>query len=117
MAVLTNKDVDLSRQILFGLQLSPYFSAIYGDRSFPQRKPDPVGVIELMREARTSCRQTMMIGDSDTDVLTGRKAGVWTCGVTYGFGAHTLEAIPPDVFVDDLRELADLLNGTRHGWV
>jgi|SRR5215831_3106225 len=113
MAVLTNKDVELSRQILSGLGLSPYFSAIYGDRSFPQRKPDPVGVLELMREARTSSRQTMMIGDSDTDVLTGRNAGVWTCGVTYGFGAHTLQAIPPDVFVGDLRELADLLNGAR----
>jgi phosphoglycolate phosphatase len=113
MAVLTNKDVELSRQILSGLGLSPYFSAIYGDRSFPQRKPDPVGVLELMREARTSSRQTMMIGDSDTDVLTGRNAGVWTCGVTYGFGAHTLEAISPDVLVGDLRELADLLNGAR----
>jgi phosphoglycolate phosphatase len=113
MAVLTNKDVELSRQILSGLGLSPYFSAIYGDRSFRQRKPDPVGVLELMREARTSSRQTMMIGDSDTDVLTGRNAGVWTCGVTYGFGAHTLQAIPPDVLVCDLRELADLLNGAR----
>src|SRR6516164_158618 len=35
MAVLTNKDVDLSREILIGLGLRPYFSAIYGDRSFP----------------------------------------------------------------------------------
>ena len=34
MAVLTNKDVDLSLEILAGLGLSDYFSAIYGDHSF-----------------------------------------------------------------------------------
>ena len=117
MAVLTNKDVDLSREILAGLGLGPYFSAIYGDRSFPQRKPDPAGVIRLMRDVGTSARQTMMIGDSDTDVLTGRNAGVWTCGVTYGFGAHTLEAVPPDVLLGDLRELAELLNVRLRGSV
>jgi phosphoglycolate phosphatase len=112
-AVLTNKDVDLSREILTGLGLSHYFAAIYGDRSFARRKPDPVGVIKLMQDTGASARQTMMIGDSDTDVLTGRNAGVWTCGVTYGFGAHTLEAVPPDVLLSDLQELAELLDGSQ----
>jgi phosphoglycolate phosphatase len=54
-----------------------------------------------------------MVGDSDTDVLTGRNAGVWTCGVTYGFGAHTLQKVSPDLVIDDLRELPPLLNGHR----
>ena len=52
-----------------------------------------------------------MVGDSDTDILTGRNAGVWTCGVTYGFGAHTLEKVSPDLVIDDMRELPPLLNG------
>jgi phosphoglycolate phosphatase len=117
MAVLTNKDVDLSRKILTGLGVSQYFTAIYGDRSFNQRKPDPVGVVKLMQDVGTSARQTMIIGDSDTDVLTGRNAGVWTCGVTYGFGAHTLETVPPDVLLGNLSELADLLKGAVHGSV
>lgn len=117
MAVLTNKDIDLSREILSGLRLSHYFSAIYGDRSFRWRKPDPIGVIKLMQDAGASARQTMIIGDSDTDILTGRNAGVWTCGVTYGFGAQTLEAVPPDLLLGDLRELAELLNGRVCGSV
>jgi len=117
MAVLSNKDVDLSRKILTGLGVSQYFTAIYGDHSFNQRKPDPVGVVKLMQDVGTSARQTMIIGDSDTDVLTGRNAGIWTCGVTYGFGAHTLETVPPDVLLGNLNELADLLNGRVHGSV
>ena len=35
-------------------------------------------------------------------------AGLWTCGVTYGFAPHTLTIAPPDVVVDSPRELAEL---------
>jgi phosphoglycolate phosphatase len=46
-----------------------------------------------------------MIGDSSIDVLTGRNAGLWTCGVSYGFAPHTLDAVPPDVLVETPRDL------------
>ncbi len=111
MAVLTNKRVDFSREILAGLNAAHYFLWVYGDTSFPQKKPNPVGIFKMLSETGIAARQTMMIGDSDTDVLTGRNGGVWTCGVTYGFGSHTLQAVAPDLLLGDLRELAALLNG------
>jgi phosphoglycolate phosphatase len=110
MAVLTNKRVDFSREILGGLGLAQHFSWIYGDTSFPQKKPNPVGVLRLMSDTGIPARHALMVGDSDTDVLTGRNSGIWTCGVSYGFGAHTLETMPPDVIVNDLRDLPRLLN-------
>jgi len=55
--------------------------------------------------------RTIMIGDSISDVLAGRNAGAWTCGVNYGFGAPTLDEALPDIRIDDLRELPKLLNG------
>jgi phosphoglycolate phosphatase len=114
MAVLTNKRVDFSREILERLGLAHHFPWIYGDTSFPEKKPNPVGVYRLMRDTGIPARQTLMIGDSDTDVLTGRNAGIWTCGVTYGFGAHTLETVPPDLILNDLRDLPQVLN-SRYG--
>jgi len=51
-----------------------------------------------------------MIGDSSNDVLTGRKAGLWTCGVTYGFAPGTLGESPPDVLVDTPYDLSGLLD-------
>ncbi len=113
LAVLTNKPVRFSREMLERLGLAPLFTAIYGGNSFPQKKPDPMGVERLMADTGARERQTLMVGDSDTDVLTGRNAGVWTCGVTYGFGAHTLEEAPPDFIVGDLRDLPLLLNGGK----
>ena len=111
MAVLTNKPVNFSRDMLARLEIAPYFSFIYGGNSFPQKKPDPFGVRKLMGDLEASAGETLIVGDSDTDVLTGRNAGVWTCGVRYGFGAGTLENTPPDLLIDDLRDLARLLNG------
>jgi phosphoglycolate phosphatase len=115
MAVLTNKPVKFSCEMLTRLGFASYFSYIYGGNSFPQKKPDPTGLYKLMEDLKIAARETLMVGDSDTDILTGRNAGVWTCGVTYGFGAHTLEQVSPDLVIDDMRELPPLLNGNRRG--
>ncbi|HVB29760.1 MAG TPA: HAD-IA family hydrolase [Terriglobia bacterium] len=111
MAVLTNKPVDFSRAMLSGLGLAECFLQVYGGNSFENKKPDPVGLNRLMDETQAAASRTMMIGDSISDVLAGRNAGVWTCGVNYGFGAPTLDEAPPDMRIDDLRELPQLLNG------
>lgn len=113
MAVLTNKPVNFSREMLARLGFASRFVYIYGGNSFPQKKPDPIGLHKMMEDLQISARETLMVGDSDTDVLTGRNAGTWTCGVTYGFGAHTLQAVSPDLIIDDMRELPALLNGYR----
>jgi phosphoglycolate phosphatase len=111
MAILTNKPTGMSQEILRGLGLASYFSFVYGGDSFPQKKPEPAGVLKLMQDLQVPAVRTMLVGDSDTDVLTGRNAGVWTCAVTYGFGAATLKSTPPDLLLDDMRELPPLLGG------
>lgn len=113
LAVLTNKPVVFSRKMLAGLGLARYFAFIYGGNSFGQKKPDPVGVFKLLNDLKIPPEAAMVVGDSDTDVLTGRNAGVWTCGVTYGIGSRSLKATPPDLLVRDMRELPALLNGRR----
>ena len=109
MAILTNKGTDLSRQIMAGLGLADYFFEICGGDSFPLKKPDPMGINALMSRVAVPAEKTLMVGDSDTDVLTGRNAGVWTCGVTYGFGPQALEEAGPDLLLDDLRDLPPAL--------
>jgi phosphoglycolate phosphatase len=111
MAVLTNKPVRFSRDMIAGLGMAEHFLFIYGGDSFERKKPDPMGVARLMEETGCTVAQTMIVGDSDTDIFTARNAGVLSCGVTYGIGSHTLEAARPDLTVNDLRELLPLLNG------
>ena len=109
LAILTNKPTRFSREIVTGLGLAAYFFQICGGDSFPLKKPDPMGIRTLMNFVPVPAEKTLMVGDSDTDVFTGRNAGVWTCGVTYGFGTQALEKASPDLLLNDLRELPPLL--------
>jgi phosphoglycolate phosphatase len=110
MAVLTNKPIIPSRAICDALQLSPHFFQIYGGNSFATKKPDPEGLNTLINEAGVAPRETLMIGDSDVDVLTARRAGAWVIGCKFGLSSHTLENIPSDCLVDDASEWATALN-------
>jgi phosphoglycolate phosphatase len=109
LAILTNKPTKFSREIVAGLGLARYFFEIYGGDSFSLKKPDPIGIKTLMSDSSTPAGQTLMVGDSDTDVQTGRNAGVRTCGVTYGFAPEALKKAGPDLLLDDLRDLPRML--------
>jgi phosphoglycolate phosphatase len=109
MAVLSNKPVNPSRQIVQALGLGDFFVSVYGGNSFPTKKPDPLGVQTILQDTGVAADEALIIGDSSVDVLTGRNAGLWTCGVTYGFAPHTLEEVAPDVVVETPRDLGELL--------
>jgi len=100
MAVLTNKPVGPSIAIVNALGLAPYFFRVYGGDSFHSKKPDPHGLLALIQEAGTLPEHTIMIGDSDVDVLTAQNAGAWSVGCLFGLAPHTLATDPPDVLVD-----------------
>jgi phosphoglycolate phosphatase len=109
MAVLSNKPVRPSQDIVQALGMGDYFFRIYGGNSFVTKKPDPLGVRTLLAETGVPPEESLMIGDSSVDVMTGRNAGMWTCGVMYGFAPHSLEEVPPDVLVERPREIGELL--------
>jgi phosphoglycolate phosphatase len=113
MAVLTNKPQRFSRDMCAGLGLSQYFFQIYGGNSFEQKKPDPIGICTLIEEAGARPQETWMVGDSATDVLTARNAGVRSVGVTYGISPESLREAPPDFLIDSITELPALLEHTR----
>ena len=110
MAVLTNKPVRPAREICAALGLAPYFLNIYGGNSFATKKPNPEGLRALMVEAGARPEETAMIGDSEVDVTTGRNAGAWVVGCTFGLAPESLAVHPPDVLVDSPADWTAALN-------
>jgi phosphoglycolate phosphatase len=108
MAVLTNKPVIPSRAIVEALGLGRFFTQIYGGNSFATKKPDPEGARKLLEESGVRPEQAVIVGDSHVDIETGRNAGLWTVGVSYGFAPHTLEGVMPDLSIDMPRELTEV---------
>lgn len=106
MAVLTNKPIVNSIGIVEGLGLKDHFFRVYGGDSFPTKKPDPMGLDALVNEAKSEKSRTLMVGDSYVDIKTARNAQVKACGVTFGLQPESLVAEPPDLLVDDMREMS-----------
>ena len=115
MAVLTNKPVRFSREIVKGLGLAGYFRQVYGGNSFDHKKPHPVGVEALMAECGASRETTALVGDSGVDVKTARNAGVLAIAVSYGFQPETLNDPPPDLLLDRMEDVAEWILARRNG--
>jgi len=109
LAILTNKPVRPAHDIMTGLGLAQYFFVVYGGNSFETKKPDPLGARTVMQEADATPEESVMVGDSEVDILTARNAGMWSIGVNYGFAPHSLERVHPDVLVDTPAELGRAL--------
>jgi phosphoglycolate phosphatase len=110
MAVLTNKPVRFSRDLVAGLGVDTHFFRVYGGNSFDQKKPHPIGIDTLREEAgATPAERTLMIGDSSVDIRTARNAGVAACGVTWGLQPESLSAEMPDLLVDRMEQLTEFV--------
>lgn len=109
MAILTNKPVRMSRHIVEGLGVAACFFQVYGGNSFEFKKPNPIGIEALIREAGVGRDRTLMVGDSYVDIQTAVNAQVQSCGVTYGFQPESLNDPAPDLLFDRMTELADHL--------
>ncbi|MDX2269957.1 MAG: HAD-IA family hydrolase [Bryobacter sp.] len=108
-AILTNKPVKISHHILAGLKVAPYFFQVYGGNSFATKKPDPEGLLSLIREANVSPAHTYMIGDSSVDIQTARNAQTFAVGLTYGLQPESLITVPPDLLLDRMEDLLPYL--------
>src|SRR5215475_6460944 len=113
MAVLTNKPIRPAEAICDALGLSSYFFRIYGGNSFATKKPDPEGLTTLIREAGVQPNETVMIGDSDVDILTARRARTWAIGCRYGLSSHTVESIPSDYLADFPKDWISALDAAK----
>jgi phosphoglycolate phosphatase len=84
-AVCTNKLEWLSVLLLERLGMAPRFAAICGQDTFAMRKPDPEMLRLTIARAGGDLARAVMVGDSMTDVSTGRAAGVPVVAVDFGY--------------------------------
>jgi len=113
LAVLTNKPLRATGEILAGLDLAPFFGARVrgGDGPLP-RKPDPAALLELIGASAATAASTLLVGDSVVDWETAHAAGVRACLARYGFGFDGFPAgrlTGSDLVIDTPMELAERL--------
>lgn len=116
LAVVSNKGDDFAKRFGEAYLGRWPFQAVVGLRSGVPKKPDPTSALEVASTLAVEPASCIFVGDSGVDMQTGRAAGMFPVGVSWGF--QTVEMLRDGgagAIIDDPRELLDWLDGDRGG--
>ncbi len=110
-SIATLKHSDVASKILGRLGLLPYFDIVLGINDVINPKPSPDVINLTMTRLQVKPREVVFIEDTTIGLEAGKKAGVYTIGVTTGTDdRNRLAVLSPDYIVDGLRELTNLIS-------
>jgi HAD superfamily hydrolase (TIGR01549 family) len=109
LAVLTTKYVEQMEYILQAMGLRPFFDVVYGDGLIAAKKPDRACVEYIWNNLSAPIlpERSVMIGDSEVDVLCAQNAGIDAIGV--GRGVDSLDYLREKGAIYTLDTLAELM--------
>lgn len=108
--ILTNRYVSFAEVALKGLGIADYFEEIIGGDDESCIKPMACIVDRAASMFGIDREGSLIVGDMDVDVMTGKNAKVATCWVTHGLGRpDDVLKLKPDYVINDLLELKDII--------
>ncbi|HEY3776894.1 MAG TPA: HAD-IA family hydrolase [Rhizomicrobium sp.] len=110
LGVLTNKPQELADPLLAALDLTRFFTAVHGAGRFSYVKPDARVFHHVIDDLGGAGAGAIMIGDSTTDVLTARAAGVPAILVSYGYSPDPVETLGAEAVTGDFTEIPRLVS-------
>ena len=106
MGIVTNKPEQFVAPLLEQMGLDHWFELTVGGDTLPVRKPDPAPLLHVMEALGGNPDNTIMVGDSVTDISAARAAGIPCIAVRYGYNyGPAIDTLGADRVVDSLAEL------------
>lgn len=114
LAVLSNKPHQATVLAVEGLFGTYVFDEIQGLEAGMKRKPAPEGAWKICDKLGVAPKDCMYVGDTNTDMQTGKGAGMYTIGVLWGFRTRKeLEENHADRIIENPRELLKIQEGAK----
>lgn len=108
IAIVSNKPDFATRTVVNELYGEGYFDFVTGQKPGGILKPDPAVVLSVMEQFGATREECLYIGDTSTDMQTGKNAGMFTIGVLWGFrGREELLENGADLLIAKPHELYD----------
>ncbi|MFZ1728259.1 MAG: HAD-IA family hydrolase [Albidovulum sp.] len=108
LGVCTNKPERLAEILLTRLGVRDLFGSLVGADTLPVRKPDPAPYRLSVARAGGVVGRSMLIGDTETDRLTGSAAGIPVALVTFGPEGGGVARLKPEALLADFASLPAL---------
>ena len=110
LALATFKIRTATHKVLAALDILDCFDVVVTADDVRRPKPDPECIDTILETLQCDRDTAVLVGDTPTDVQTGRNAGIATCAVAYGIGTRAqLDEAKPDYIIDDIRELKNIV--------
>ncbi len=108
---ITNKATQFTLPLLKDLGIYEAFGIIICGDSLPKKKPDPLPLLHAAAHFHCAPQNSLMLGDSISDLTAARAAGFQIVCVSYGYNhGEDIRLAQPDAVIDSFAELADLFN-------
>lgn len=85
LAILSNKPHERTIDVVNKIFGDNLFDMVLGCKDEETKKPNPYGALLICERFNIEPKDCVYIGDTDTDIKTGKNAGMYTIGVTWGF--------------------------------
>lgn len=109
IAVFSNKPHESAVNVVETIFGKGLFDHVQGQTDRIPIKPDPAGVYEILKEFGVKKEECLYFGDTNTDMMTGHNAGLYTVGVTWGFRPRAeLEEYKADCIIDSAADIPGL---------
>jgi phosphoglycolate phosphatase len=110
LAIVSNKFSKYVNGINKELLIDRYFDTVLGSENVKKMKPDPYPLNLLMKKYGVDKSETLMVGDSQYDVEAGKRAGVFTYFLTYGYAdIKKVRKNNPDFIENNLKKILKLI--------
>lgn len=110
IAVLSNKPHVETIRVIEALFGKDYFDVIQGQKEGVAIKPSPEGAFQLLEQLNLTAEEILYLGDTATDMKTGKGAGAFTVGALWGFRERKeLEESHADAMIEHPLELLNYL--------
>jgi len=104
----TTKGTPATRAILEQFGLIAFFDHVQGTDGFPA-KPEPDVILASLKALEVRREDCLFVGDAPADMEAGRRAGVRTCAVRWGYGdIEEMARWQPDYWINEPRDLLRL---------
>ncbi len=114
LGCVTNKAARFTEPLLNQLGIAEYFGIVISGDTLPRCKPDPLPLLHAAQHFGVAPQESLMIGDSISDVQAARAAGFAIICVSYGYNhGQDIRTAQPDAVIDSFTELPNLLATPR----
>jgi phosphoglycolate phosphatase len=111
MGCVTNKASQFTLPLLQDLGVRDNFEIVICGDMVERKKPDPLPLLQAAKQLETEPQESLMLGDSMSDVNAARAAGFQIVCMSYGYNhGEDIRDYDPDAVIDSMAEIKDIID-------